>query len=78
MKRVGFAIFLAAALGMSAIARADCAVYLPAAQAKLPQVKDPKRREEARLLIEKAALDQQHGRASLCEAALQQAAKLMN
>ena len=78
MKRVGFAIVLAAALGMAGIARADCAADLPVAQAKLPQVKDSKRREEARLLIEKAALDQQHGRASLCAAALQQAAKLMN
>jgi hypothetical protein len=78
MKRVGFAMFFGAALGLAGVAQADCAADLPAAQAKLPQIKDPKRREEARLLIEKAALDQQHGRPSLCEAALKSASKLMN
>jgi hypothetical protein len=78
MKRVGFAMILGAAVGLAGAAYADCATELPAAQAKLPQVKDPKRREEARLLIEKAVLDQQHGRPSLCEEALQRASKLMN
>lgn len=71
-------MFLGAALGLAGVAQADCAADLSAAQAKLPQVKDPKRREEARLLIEKATIDQQHGRPNLCQDALQRASKLMN
>jgi hypothetical protein len=46
-------------------------------QAKLAQVQDAKRREEARLLVEKASLEQQRGRANLCEAALARAGILI-
>jgi hypothetical protein len=76
MKGVGVAAVVAAMLAAGA-ARAECAADLAALQAKLPQVRDAKRREEARLLIEKAAIDQQHGRTSLCEAALARAGNLM-
>lgn len=68
---------LVAILGGPETARADCAADLAAMQAKLSQVKDSKRQEEARLLIEKASIDQQHGRAALCEAALARAGNLM-
>jgi hypothetical protein len=78
MKRVGFALMLAVALAGPGTAMAECTADLAALQAKLPQVRDAKRREEARLLIEKASLDQQHGRAALCEAALARASKLLN
>jgi hypothetical protein len=78
MKGVGFALILTAALASSGPALAECGADLATLQAKLPQVQDAKRREEARLLIEKASVDQQHGRAGLCEAALARASKLMN
>ena len=77
MKGVGAALLLAAAVMGAGTARAECNGTLAALQAKLPQVQDAKRREEARLLIEKASIDQQHGRASLCEAALARASNLV-
>ncbi|HUN46727.1 MAG TPA: hypothetical protein VMU85_09410 [Stellaceae bacterium] len=49
-----------------------------ALKAKLSTVTNAKRREEAKLLIEKAAIEQKHERADLCEAALDRASKLMN
>ena len=60
------------------IARADCGTDLAALRAKLPTVTDTKRREEAKLLLDKAAIEQQHARTGLCEAALGSASKLMN
>jgi hypothetical protein len=60
------------------VARADCTTDLAALKAKLPAVKDTKRREEAKLLLEKAAIEQQHARAALCEAAVESAGKLVN
>jgi len=77
MKGIGMALILAGAVMGAGAARAECAGDLAALQAKLPQVQDAKRREEARLLIEKASIDQQHGRTSLCEAALARAGTLM-
>ena len=77
MKGVGVALVLAAAVAGAGAARAECAGDLAALQAKLAQVQDPKRREEARLLIEKASIEQQRGRTSLCEAALARASTLM-
>jgi hypothetical protein len=77
MKGVGVALLLAAAVMGAGTARAECNVTLAALQAKLPQVQDAKRREEARLLIEKASIDQQHGRTNLCEDALARAGTLM-
>jgi len=77
MKGVGLALVVAVAVAGTGAAWAECAQNLAALQAKLPQVQDAKRREEARLLIEKASVDQQHGRASLCEAALSRASTLM-
>jgi len=59
-------------------ARADCGGELVALKAKLSTVTNAKRREEAKLLIEKAAIEQKHERADLCEAALDRASKLMN
>jgi len=59
-------------------ARADCGSELAALKAKLPTVVNAKRREEAKLLIDKAAIEQKHERTSLCEVALEQASKLMN
>lgn len=60
------------------IALADCGTDLATLRAKLPRVADAKRREEAKLLLEKAAIEQQHARAALCEAAVESAGKLMN
>lgn len=77
MKGVGVALVLAAMVMGAGGARAECAGDLAALQAKLAQVQDAKRREEARLLIEKASIDQQHGRTNLCEAALARAGTLM-
>jgi len=77
MKGVGVALVLAAAAVGAGPARAECAGDLAALQAKLPQLQDAKRREEARLLIEKASIEQQHGRTDLCEAALARASTLM-
>jgi UPF0716 family protein affecting phage T7 exclusion len=79
MKGVGVALVLVTALaGAGAgVARAECAGDLAAMQAKLAQVQDAKRREEARLLVEKASLEQQRGRANLCEAALARAGILI-
>lgn len=68
-------IFLMLATG---IARADCGTDLAALKAKLPAVADGKRRQEAKLLLDKAAIEQQHARVGLCEAALASASKLMN
>jgi hypothetical protein len=77
MKGVGVALVLVATVAGAGATRAECAGELAALQAKLPQVQDAKRREEARLLIEKAGLEQQHGRTGLCEAALARASTLM-
>ena len=77
MKGVGVALGLLATVWGVASARADCAGDVAAMQAKLPQVQDAKHREEARLLLEKATIDQQHGRPNLCEAAVARAANLM-
>jgi hypothetical protein len=77
MKGVGVALVLVAALAGAGVARAECAGDLAAMQAKLAQVQDVKRREEARLLVEKASLEQQRGRANLCEAALARAGILI-
>jgi hypothetical protein len=77
MKGVGVGLVLAAMLAAAGAVHAECAADLAALQAKLPQVQDAKRREEARLLIEKASIDLQHGRASLCEAALARASNLV-
>jgi len=79
----GFALWPLLALPLFIVipiypARADCGAELAALKAKLPTVANAKRREEAKLLIEKAAIEQRHERASLCEAALERASKLMN
>lgn len=78
MKRVGLALIIGVAWALPAPASADCASDMAALQARLAKVQDSKRREEARLLIEKAVLDQQRGRNDLCEAATQRAGKLIN
>ena len=77
MKGVGVALIVAGVLAFVGSARAECAAELAALRAKLPQVHDTKRQEEARFLIEKASIDQQHGRLALCEAALVRASSLM-
>jgi len=59
-------------------ASADCGAELAALKAKLPAVTNPRHREEAKLLLEKAAIEQQHSRAELCEAAVAQASKLLH
>jgi len=77
MKGVGVVLIVATVLGFAGSAGAECSADLAALRAKLPQVHDAKRQEEARLLIEKASIDQQHGRVALCEAALARASGLM-
>jgi len=71
---------LAAAAGAAFLApgaaRADCAGDLAQLKAKLPQVQDAKQREELWLILEKASVDEAHGRMRLCSEALEHARKL--
>ncbi len=79
MQRVGrVAIVVAVALLGWQPARADCAASAGALKARLAEIQDQKAREEVRLLLEKAVLDERHGRTGLCETALEQASKMLN
>ena len=74
MPRAGIGVAL---MGMvlAGPAYADCAADAAAMQARLASA-NSRPHEEARLLIEKAKIDAEHGRSQLCAAALQEAAKL--
>lgn len=79
MQRVGrVAILVAAALLGWQPARADCAASAGALQVRLAEIQDQKAREEVRLLLEKAVLEDRHGRTGLCETALEQAGKTLH
>ena len=58
-------------------ARADCAGDLKTLRAELATVKDERRRQELQKLIEKAAKDDEAGRAQLCTEATQRAWTLL-
>lgn len=57
---------------------AHCPASLEALQARLPAVQDGKRREEAKLLLDKAAIDDRHGHGDLCAKAVDRASHLMD
>jgi len=78
MQRAGMGLLAVLGLLAARPAYADCASDTAALQGRLPQVSDPRRREEVRLLLEKAAIDAQHGRGELCATVLQRAGKLLN
>ena len=69
------ATFLALILNgfLPAPARADCATEVETLRAELATVKDERRRQELQKLIDKAAKDDQAGRAQLCVEATQRA-----
>jgi len=58
---------------LPAPALADCATELKTLRAELATVKDERRRQELQKLIDKAAKDDQAGRAQLCGEAAQRA-----
>jgi len=72
MQRAGIGLLLVG-LVLAGPAHADCAADAAAMQARLGNAKQ---HEEARLLIDKARIDAEHGREQLCSAALQRVAKL--
>jgi hypothetical protein len=77
MQRAGIGLLLLG-IALTGPAYADCAADAAAMQARLAIKADSKPHEEARLLIEKAKIDGEHGRDQLCNAALQRAQKLTN
>lgn len=76
MQRAGIGLLLLVMV-QAGPAHADCAAEAASLQTRLASTAGAKR-EEARLLIEKARVDAEHGREQLCTAALQSAAKLMH
>jgi hypothetical protein len=62
---------------LSTPARADCAAEINALRAQAAAVKDEHRRQELAKLLEKAAKDDQAGRAQLCADAVQHARALL-
>jgi len=76
MQRAGLGLLL---IGMvlAGPARADCVADAAAMQGRLGAA-NSKQNEEARLLVEKAKIDAEHGRDQLCSSALQRAAKLLH
>lgn len=76
MPRAGIGLVLVGMV-LAGPAYADCAADAAAMQARVGSV-NSKQHEEARLLIEKAKIDAEHGRDQLCAAALQQAGNLMH
>lgn len=83
MRRAGPALIPVILLGLlvnpllTMPARADCASDLQALRAKLAAVKDPRRRDELQKLLDKAAKDNEAGRAELCGEAVQRAQALV-
>jgi hypothetical protein len=63
---------------LAAPVRADCTVAeLQQLKAKLTEIKDAARRDEARLLVEKAEKDQQNQREKLCADAVRRVNALL-
>jgi hypothetical protein len=71
----GFALIVSGMLTMPA--RADCAGDIAALRAQLASVKDPHRREELKMLIDKAEKDNAAGRDQLCGDAMARARLLV-
>jgi hypothetical protein len=82
MKRVVPALLaplmaIAVNAALTAAARADCATEIKAMRAEAMAVKDEHRRRELQKLIDKAAKDDEAGRAQLCAEAMQRARTLL-
>jgi hypothetical protein len=82
MKRVRTGLPLAASLLIAGVAlalpaHADCSAEIQAIRAQLATVKDPHRREELEMLLDKAEKDQAAGRSQLCGEAVQRARVLV-
>jgi hypothetical protein len=77
MQRAGFGLLLLGIV-LAGPAYADCSADAAAMQSRLARISNSKQHDEARLLVEKAKIDAEHGRDQLCNAALQRASKLMN
>lgn len=72
------AVLVLLAGGMLALpAHADCSAEIQAIRAQLAAVKDPQRREELQMLLDKAEKDQAAGRTQLCGEAVQRARVLV-
>jgi uncharacterized membrane protein len=72
------AVLILLAGGMLALpAHADCSAEVQAIRAQLAAVKDPQRREELQMLLDKAEKDQAAGRTQLCGEAVQRARVLV-
>lgn len=72
------AVLVLLAGGMLALpAHADCTAEIQAIRAQLAAVKDPHRREELQMLLDKAEKDQEAGRTQLCGEAVQRARVLV-
>jgi hypothetical protein len=69
-----FALFL---MILPALAWADCAADAKETKARIAEIKDPGRKEEATKLIEKAEKDLKAGRVWLCADAVKRANLLM-
>lgn len=55
-----------------------CAAHLEAAKAKLGTLQDQRRRMEAKLLLDKAVIEENRGRFVLCAEAVDKASQLLN
>ena len=72
------AVLVLLAGGMLALpAHADCSAEIQAIRAQLAAVKDPQRREELQMLLDKAQKDEAAGRSELCGQAIQRARVLV-
>jgi hypothetical protein len=68
---------LIAGVTLAPPAHADCPAEIQAIRAQLATVKDPHRREELQMLLDKAEKDQAAGRSQLCGEAVQRARVLV-
>jgi len=74
MRRALASAALAAAMVAAAPAHADCTEQVSTLRAKLSQIVEAAKRQEAALLLNKAQIDGNAGRNDLCTAAVQRAA----
>jgi hypothetical protein len=82
MKRARTGLSLAVLVSLASVmltlpAHADCTAEIQAIRAQLATVKDPHRREELQMLLDKAQKDDAAGRSQLCGEAVQRAQLLV-
>jgi hypothetical protein len=82
MKRARTGLPLAVSVLLASVmlalpALADCTAEIQAIRAQLAAVKDPQRRAELQMLLDKAEKDQAAGRTQLCGEAVQRARVLV-